>query len=46
MATRTLLADPELFLEASWVGGRVLHAADGATLANEFVETKYVLMGA
>ena len=27
------LADPELFLEASWVGGRPLHAAGGATLA-------------
>jgi succinate-semialdehyde dehydrogenase/glutarate-semialdehyde dehydrogenase len=33
MATRTLLADPELFLEASWVDGRALRAADGATLA-------------
>jgi len=27
------LADPELFLEAAWVEGRALRAADGATLA-------------
>jgi succinate-semialdehyde dehydrogenase/glutarate-semialdehyde dehydrogenase len=33
MEPRIPLDDPELFLEACWVGGRAVRAADGATLA-------------